>query len=281
MPKKVGLPEYIKSRHDIHLVDELATRTRTSIIRSIPIEKLVPNVMQPRKDMGNLEELAESIREKGIIEPIIVRTKNGKFEIVAGERRHRAAEIAGLTEVPCIEYDVPDNEAMEITIIENIQRKDLNVFETAFSLKSLGDIYGYSHQDIAQKIGKSRVTVSELLRVTDLGPDVIKRCQDMNITSKSFILELAKLEDKDKIMLILDEYAEKPFSRDRIKEKRKSAAGKKSGFGLRGFRFVSDDRAVKINFKIKTEDYRRDRIIEILEQLIQDIRENKIEELKD
>lgn len=280
MPKKVGLPDHIKSRHDVHLVDELSTRTRTSIIRSIPIDRLIPNIMQPRKDMGNLEELAESIREKGIIEPIIVRTKNGKFEIVAGERRYKAAKLAELAEVPCIEHDVPDNEAMEITIIENIQRKDLNVFETAFSLKSLGDIYGYSHGDIARKIGKSRVTVSELIRVTDLPPDVIKRCQDLNITSKSFILELAKLQDKEKIMQLLDRYEEKPFSRDRLKEKRKKGDEKKNALKAVHFKFTSSDRAVRINFKIKSEEYRKERIIEILEQLITDIRDDKIKELK-
>lgn len=281
MPKKVGLPDYIKLRHDVHLVDEISTRTRTSIIRSIPIDKIVSSLMQPRKDLGNLEELADSIKEKGIIEPIIVRTKNGKFEIIAGERRYKAAEMAGLTEVPCIEHDVPDNEALEITIIENIQRKDLTVFETALSLKSLGEIYGYTHQDIARKIGKSRVTVSELIRVTDLPPDVIKMCTDLNISSKSFILELAKLEDKEKIMQLLQEYAEKPFSRDLIKQRRKPPSDKKGKSRLFNFKFISSDKAVKINFKIKPEEYKREKIIEILEQLIKDIKENKIKEFKE
>ncbi|MCK4888787.1 MAG: ParB/RepB/Spo0J family partition protein, partial [Candidatus Aminicenantes bacterium] len=155
MAKKVGLPDFVKSRHDNHFVEEISSRTRTSIIRKIPVEKIVPNLMQPRKDFGNIDELARSIGEKGILEPILVRAKDGKFEIIAGERRFRAAKIAGLREIPCIEFEIPDNEALELSIIENIQRKDLNVYEKAYSLKSLSDIYGYTHEEIAKKLGKS------------------------------------------------------------------------------------------------------------------------------
>ena len=280
MPKKVGLPEFIKSRHDMHFVEEISTRTRTSIIRNIPIDKLVTNILQPRKDMGDLEELAQSIKEMGIIEPIIVRTRDGKFEIIAGERRFKAAELAGLTEIPCIEHEVPDNEALEITIIENIQRKDLNLFETAFSLKSLNDIYGYTHQDIAQKIGKSRVTVTELIRITELPPDVVKRCLELNITSKTFVLELSKLKNREDMLEMLKMYVEKPFSRDAIKAKRKEIYKSKHKKPVFNFKFVTSDNTIKINFKIKSEAYDRTKVIEALQQLIEDIKENKIKELK-
>jgi ParB family chromosome partitioning protein len=281
MPKKVGLPEFVKSRHDMHFVEEISTRTRTSIIRSIPIDKVVPNILQPRKDLGNLDELAQSIREKGIIEPIIVRTRDGKFEIIAGERRFRAAEIAGLTEVPCIEHDVPDNEALEMAIVENIQRKDLNLFETAFSLKSLNDIYGYTHQDISTKIGKSRVTVTELIRITELPPDVIKKCLELNISSKTFALELAKLKNKADMMDMLAIYEKEPFSRETIKMKRKNIDLKKEKQKTVGFKFISTDRDIKINFKINYESTNRDKIIEALKKLIDDIKNNKIKELKE
>jgi len=281
MPKKVGLPEFIKSRHDMHFVEEISTRTRTSIIRSIPIDKIVTNILQPRKDLGDLEELAQSIREKGIIEPIIVRTRDGKFEIIAGERRFRAAEIAGLTEVPCIEHDVPDNEALEITIIENIQRKDLNLFETAYSLKSLNDIYGYTHQEISTKIGKSRVTVTELIRITELPPDVVKRCLELNISSKTFVLELAKLKNKTEMMEMLKLYEEKPFSRETIKKKRKDIYDSKEKKKTVNFKFISTDRDIKINFKINSESYNREKVIEALQKLIEDIKNNNIKELKE
>lgn len=278
MSKKVGLPDFIKSRHDLHFVEEISTRTRTAIIRNIPIDKIVPNVLQPRKDLGDLSDLAASIKEKGIIEPIIVRTKDGKFEIIAGERRFRAAELAGLREIPCIENDVPDNEALEITLIENIQRKDLNLFETAFSFKSLMEIYGYTHQDIGQKIGKSRVTVTEMMRLTDLPPDIIKKCQELNIESKTFLLELVKLEDRQKMMNMLEKYAEKPFSRDMIKELRKNKKPEKIKNKKQAFRFkfISVDKAIKIDFRIKPDAYDRQKFIGALEQLIKDIKDDKV-----
>jgi ParB family chromosome partitioning protein len=210
-----------------------------------------------------------------------VRTKDGRFEIVAGERRYRAAKMAGLKEVPCIEHDVPDNEALEITIVENLQRKDLNVFEAAYSLKSLSEIYGYTHEEIARKIGKSRVTVTELLRITDLPPDIAKRCIDMGIESKTFLQELVKLEDKEKMIAVLDRYAEQPFSREEIKGQRRAEKAKaKPPDPIRKFKFISTDHSVKMNFSMKEKDWSPDRLIEALEQIIKDIKEGRIEGLK-
>jgi len=247
----------------------------------VPIEKIVANILQPRKDFGDLEEMAESIKEKGILEPVLIRQKNGNFEIVAGERRFRAAKLAGHTEIPCIEHDIADNEALELSIIENIQRKDLNIYEQAFSLKSLADIYGYTHQDIAQKIGKSRVTVTELLRITDLPEEILEKCQTLNIHSKTFLLELAKLEDMVQMEEMLDEYSEKPFSREKIKEKRKENPQDGVEKSIKTFRFnvVSDDKAIKIKFDIKSRENDKEKIISILEKLISDIKEDRIKEL--
>lgn len=281
MPKKVGLPDFVKSKYDNHLVEEIATRTRTSIIRNIPVEKLVPNDQQPRKDFGDLKDLAESIKEKGILEPILVRPKNGQFEIIAGERRYKAGILAGLKEIPSISFDIADNEALEISIIENIQRKDLDIFEYAFSLKSLSEIYGYTHQDIAEKIGKSRVTVTELLRITDLPADIVKKCQELNITSKTFLLELVKLENKDQMLVILNSYSDKPFSREIIKEQRKGKIEKKEKDQknkTHKFNFSSEDKSIKINFNFKKENLEKNKLIEILEKLINDIKGNKIKE---
>lgn len=282
MARKVGLPDFVKSKYDNHFVDEISQRTRTTIIRNIPLEKLTANVLQPRKDFGDLTELSESIKEKGILEPVLVRPKDGQFEIVAGERRYRAAKLAGLTEIPCIEYDVPDNEALELSIIENIQRKDLDIYEQSYSLKSLSEIYGYTHQEIAQKIGKSRVTVTELIRITDLPPNVLQQCMELNIASKTFLLELVKLEDIDEMLEVLKDYSEKPFSREKIKEKRKGdeeseekPVSSGNGRGLK-FQFITDDKSVKIKFDIKSKETDKNKIIEILEKLISDLREDKI-----
>jgi len=278
MSKRVGLPRNVKSKHSNHLVEELSSRNKTSIIRNIPIDKIVPNLLQPRKNFGDLDELGDSIKEKGILEPILIRPKNGKFEIIAGERRFRASQLAGLTEIPCIQYDVPDNEALEISIIENIQRKDLDIFEHAFSLKSLCEIYGYTHQDIAQKIGKSRVTVSELLRITDLPPDIVTKCTDLNITSKTFLLELVKLENQDEMLEVLKNYSERPFSRDKIKEKRKENQPQEKSRNHK-FNLISEDKSIKINFNFKTKEVDKDKIINLLEKLIADIKQNNIKDL--
>jgi len=285
MAKKVGLPDFVKSRHDNHFVEEISSRTRTSIIRKIPIEKITPNLMQPRKDFGNIDELANSIGEKGILEPVLVRAKDGKFEIIAGERRFRAAKISGLMEIPCIEFDIPDNEALELSIIENIQRKDLNVYEQAYSLKSLSDIYGYTHEEIATKLSKSRVTISELLRITDLPADIVQKCQFLKIQSKTFLIELAKIEDKSEMHEILDKYQIKPFSRDEIKERRKSNRIPTQKIIRQGefkFKFTSPDKKVKLNFNIKQDDPDKDKkdvLLNILENLIEEIKSGNIRDI--
>ena len=277
MPKKAGLPEFVKFRYDNHFVDEISVRTKTEIIRHIPMDKIVPNSMQPRKDMGDLRELSESIKEKGVIAPILVRPKDGRFEIIAGERRYRAAKLIGLKEVPCLEYKIPDNEVLELSIIENVQRKDLSIFEQAYSLKSLADIYGYTHQDIAEKISRSRVTVSELLRVTDLPADIAERCMQIGINSKTFLLELVKLKNKEEMIAVLDAYNQEPFSRDAIKEIRKkgekpAAQPKPKHFK---FNFSSDDKSVNIRFNIQRTDVSQLELINILQGLIDDIKKDK------
>jgi ParB family chromosome partitioning protein len=290
--KKVGLPDFVKSKFDNHFVEEISARTRTPVIRNIPIDKLVTNTLQPRKDFGDLMEMADSIKEKGILEPVLIRPRNEKFEIVAGERRYRAAKLAGLTQIPCIEHDIADNEALELSIIENIQRKDLSIYEQAFSLKSLNEIYGYTHQEIAQKIGKSRVTVTELIRITDLPEEILKTCAELNITSKTFLLELVKLNDVDEMIEMLNSYSEKPFSRDKIKEKRKGKEEEEeevkeeteeieekepSNKTLR-YNVISEDKAVKIKFDIKSGQTDKSTIIKLLEKLIADIKADKINE---
>ncbi len=273
----------MKLRHDYHLVDEIAQRSKTPVIRNIPIEKIMPNDFQPRKDLGELQELMESIKEIGLLEPIIVRPKEGNFEIIAGERRYRAALMAGVKELPCVEHDIPDNEALELSIIENIQRKDLSVFEEAQSLKSLADVYGYTHQEIAQKVCKSRVTVTELVRLTDMPSEIIARCQGLKINSKTFLLELAKLEDEKLMKKTLDEYEIGSFSRDAIKEQRKGIVkekklqkkSEKKGQRNIKFKITSDDKRIKIGFNFKKE-VSKEELVDYLQKLIQEILQDKI-----
>ncbi|SDH83544.1 chromosome partitioning protein, ParB family [Vibrio xiamenensis] len=140
----------------------------------LSVSSLKPGVYQPRKDMSHeaLEELAASIESQGIIQPIVVRPVDDKYEIIAGERRWRAARHAGLRQVPCIIKAVEDRAAIAMALIENIQREDLNVIEEAQALERLQDEFTLTHQQVADVIGKSRATVSNLLRLNMLDEQV-------------------------------------------------------------------------------------------------------------
>jgi ParB family chromosome partitioning protein len=141
-----------------------------------PIEEIRPNRSQPRKTFSHekLEELAASIREKGIIQPLVVRKKSDHYELIAGERRWRAAQKAGLREVPVVIQDVSDDTALEMALIENIQREDLNAVEEAEAYQALLDNFSLSQEDLARRVGKERSTVANSLRLLKL-PAEIKR----------------------------------------------------------------------------------------------------------
>lgn len=144
-------------------------------LQKLPVEWLKPGKYQPRKDMSQdaLEELASSIRAQGVIQPIVVRPVGEKlYEIIAGERRWRAAQLAGLAEVPCILKPVADDAAVAIALIENIQREDLNAMEEAVALQRLLEEFELTHQQVADAVGKSRTTVTNLLRLNSLADEV-------------------------------------------------------------------------------------------------------------
>ena len=143
-------------------------------LKSVPVTRLSPGPFQPRKDMDpeRLRELADSISAQGLVQPVTVREAGDGFEIIAGERRWRAAQLAGITEIPVIVRKVSDQAAMAIALIENIQREDLNAMEEAEALKRLLDEYRMTHQQLADAVGKSRAAVSNLLRLNELVPEV-------------------------------------------------------------------------------------------------------------
>lgn len=144
-------------------------------LRMVPVESISASPYQPRRDFdpARLQELADSISAQGVVQPIVVRP-NGAFDyqIIAGERRWRAAQLAGLRDIPVIVRDVADQAAMAIALIENIQRQDLNPLEEAAALRRLAEDFALTHQQIADAVGKSRATVTNLLRLNDLHPDV-------------------------------------------------------------------------------------------------------------
>ncbi|HGO5293386.1 TPA: ParB/RepB/Spo0J family partition protein [Photobacterium damselae subsp. damselae] len=155
--------------------NQAQTLSNDGALRELAVSQLQSGKYQPRKDMADeaLAELTESIRAQGIIQPIIVRElTNTHFEIIAGERRWRAARQAGLKQVPCIVKSVDDRATMAIALIENIQREDLNVMEEAQALERLQSEFSLTHQQLAQAVGKSRTAVSNLLRLNQLATEV-------------------------------------------------------------------------------------------------------------
>jgi len=159
------------------LLGDVSVKEEKHHLQTLPIEYMQRGKYQPRKDINpeKLQELADSIKAQGIIQPIVVRQiAHEKYEIVAGERRWRAAQLAGLAQVPIVIKEVDDRAAMAIALIENIQREDLNPLEEAEALRRLLDEFEMTHQLIADAIGKSRTTVTNLLRLMDLQPEVKK-----------------------------------------------------------------------------------------------------------
>jgi ParB family chromosome partitioning protein len=163
------------------LIGEMGTlegprMAESSGVRRLPVDFLIPNRANPRREFAveQLDELANSIREKGVMSPLLVRPTRdpNQFEIIAGERRWRASQKAGLTEVPVIIRDVDDKEALELAIIENVQRVDLNVLEEAAGYSQLIEQFSYTQQDLADVIGKSRSHVANTLRLLKLPGDV-------------------------------------------------------------------------------------------------------------
>jgi ParB family chromosome partitioning protein len=149
-------------------------RVASDQLHELPLDSLHPGQYQPRHDMRSeaLESLAESIRAQGVVQPIVVRASDQGYEIIAGERRWRAARIAGLSQIPAIVREVPDQAAMAVALIENIQREDLNPLEEATALHRLLKEYKLTHQQCAEAVGRSRAAVSNMLRLLDLHEEV-------------------------------------------------------------------------------------------------------------
>lgn len=225
MSKRTGLPPTVRMRHDFHYVESITALTGAAIGKMIPLEQIRPNPNQPRKELGSLRELTQSIREKGVLEPLLVRhdPEEGMFTIISGERRYHAAKAAGLVEVPCIEKDADSAEMIELALIENLQRKDLNPFEEADGLKQLAEQFDYTHEEIARRIGKSRATVSETLALLAIPPAVRARCNELEMASKSLLLEISR-QPNEKKMLELAEKLARGMSREEARAERKPAA---------------------------------------------------------
>ncbi len=171
-------------------------------LKHVPVDLIQRGKYQPRRDMhpDALEELAESIKAQGVMQPIVIRPiSNNKYEIIAGERRWRATQLAGLDEIPAVIRDVPDEAAIAMALIENIQREDLNPIEEAMALKRLQDEFELTHQQVAEAVGKSRTGVTNLLRLIALDNEVKKLLEngDIEMGHARAVLSLEPLQQRD------------------------------------------------------------------------------------
>ncbi len=241
---KKGLPTTVKMRHDLHYVEELA-RSNRPVGKILPIEKIEPNPEQPRTEIGDLTELVSSIQQNGVLEPLLVKPNraNGTWMIIAGERRWRASNLAGLTEVPCIELDLDDKAVAEIALIENLQRKDLTIWEVADGLAVLSAKFGYTHEEIAKKISKSRTTVTESLTIAGLPESVRQKCRQSNISAKSTLLEIARQFDEKAMHDFLSGFVKNGTSHEKV---RQSARSDKKSSEISSKQIVKDNSDQKV-----------------------------------
>ena len=282
-PKR-GLPMRVKMRHDTHFVEELTARHETPVGRMVPLSAIEPDPGQPRSTMGDLDELVASIRDKGVLEPILIRPRLDKeggqepsgvlYRIISGERRYRAAQEAGLYELPAIEMDVSEEEALEIALIENLQRKDLTPFEEAEGYRALAERHGYTHDEIAGAVGKSRTVVTESLSLLQMPPRVRDTVQALGIASKSLLLEVLKANDEATMIDILEEVARQGLNRDDLRLRmRRHPKGRLGGRRKPyTFKFRSPDKTYSLSLTFRQSEVDRDDLIRALEQILGDLR---------
>src|SRR5438105_2568746 len=266
MTMKRGLPERATMRHDSHFVEELTRRSGQHIGSMISLDLIEANPEQPRTNLGNLEELAASIREKGILEPILVRsTGPNQYQIISGERRFRAASMAGLDEIPAIEFDADDKETLEIALIENIQRKDLTPFEEAEGLLILQQRFGYTHDRISQVIGKSRSTVTETLLINDIPDRIRAMCREAGISNKSVLVQIARAGDEEAMEQVLRRVAAGEIVREALRKKPEKKAGRPKHFT---FHFKDKSLPFTLNLAFRKAKVEKGEIIDALRELL-------------
>ena len=268
-----GLPAGLSMRHDAHYVEELTQAGPSHVGRLIPIDKLDPNPEQPRTEIGDLAELTASIRQKGVLEPLLVKPTTGRWMIIAGERRWRAATAAGLKELPCIEMDVDDSAVAEIALIENMQRKDLTPWEEADGLRALCERFGYTHEDVARKVGKSRSTVTEALSIASIPEAIRKVCRKADINSKSLLLQIVRQPDDESMRTIAEQIAEQGLTRDGARKARRAYVDPTGASEPYVYRYEAPGREFKVEVKFKRPNISAEELFEALNAAAQNIDE--------
>jgi len=274
VPKR-GLPDTLRMRHDAHYVETLAASAGAPVGRMVPIDQVDPNPDQPRQAMGDLAELIASVTEKGIIEPLIVRQRGARYQIIAGERRYHAASQAGLLELPVVIRDVDEGEMLELALIENIQRKDLTPFEEAEAIHGLATKFGYTHEDLAKRLGKSRTSITESMSLNSIPPDVRKVCRLAGINNRSLLLQVVRQGEPQKMLALIEKIATQGATREQLRkeaEQEKPKAGRPKSFV---FAFRPATKAFNLRLQFNKRNASKDEVISALEEIIRELKKAK------
>ncbi len=270
MSKRLGLPVTLKMRHDAHYVESLTSYSGAAVGRMIPVEQIRPNPEQPRKALGDLRELSDSIRQKGVLEPLLVRfiPREDCFYIISGERRYHAARAAGLREVPCIEKTADDAETLEIALIENIQRKDLTPFEEADGLQRLSEQFNYSHEELSKRIGKARSSVTETLLLRNIPDSLRKKCVENGITTKSLLLQIARQPTERQMMELFAKILQAGLTRDGARQARSDEKQGPQRAQPFIFQYEPENEAFRFKLQFKKSHVSRDELIRTLREIL-------------
>ena len=272
-------------------------------MKIVPLSRIEPDPDQPRRALDGLEELTASIRTKGVLEPILARPLPSagpadlgqqRYRIISGERRFRAAQRAGVREIPLIEMDVSRSEALEIALVENLQRVDLTPFEEAEGLNALVERHGYTHEQIATAVGRSRVSVTESLALLRLPRVVRERAIALGVSArKSILLEVLKLSSENEMLEMLERIADLDLKRVQVRDEvreRRSARQRDEGrtteaaepvdAGAGGakphvFRFRAPDERYSVSLTFRQRVVEQDDLIAALEEVLAALRRER------
>lgn len=272
-------------------------------MKIVPLSRIEPDPDQPRRRLDGLEELTASIRTKGVLEPILARPLppagpadlgQRRYRIISGERRFRAAQRAGVREIPLIEMDVSRSEALEIALVENLQRVDLTPFEEAEGLNALVQRHGYTHEQIATAVGRSRVSVTESLALLRLPQAVRERAVALGVSArKSILLEVLKLSSGNEMLEMLGRIAEFDLKRVQVRDEvreRRSARQRDEGRTTEAaepvdagagepkphvFRFRAPDERYSVSLTFRQRVVEEGDLIAALEQVLEALRRER------
>ncbi len=279
--RKRGLPERVSMRHDKHYVEQLTARGEEEAIgRMVDLATVEPDPNQPRNAMGDLDELTTSVREKGVLEPLLVReieTESGalRYRIISGERRFRASLAAGLAQVPVIPMDVSDEEALEIALVENLQRKDLTPFEEADGYRALQERFQYTQEQIAKSVGKSRTVITESMALCKLPGRVREAAEALGIHTKSLLLEVLKVDDSEEQVALLETVHKHGLNRDDLRRQQRANPKKSNRRRPFVFNFRPDDKRYSLSLKFRQSEVSKKELIDVLEGILSDLRQAK------